>query len=399
MDLRTDYPFWLLEKGIIATYPSLAKDIHTDVLVVGAGISGALVAWRLCQSGVKTVVVDKRHVGMGSTAASTALLQYEIDVPLRELAQKVGLRNAEASYLLGIRAINEIGKLSKRFAAAGFQTRPSLQYASFQKDYHDLKTEYRMRKDIGIDIEWLEKEDLKNLYGFEKAAALLSSDGAVVNAYGLTHALLLHGLKCGLQVYDHTEIAAVHHHKRSVSVKTADGYTISARKLVIACGYESGKYLPKQVEQLTTTYAIVSEPFQMQQFWHQDSLIWETAMPYLYLRTTDDHRILIGGKDEDFSSAKSRDRSLASKAKALELAFCKLFPDIRFKTDFRWAGLFASTKDGLPYIGNYAANKHIYFALGFGGNGIVFSQIAANIIHDMILGKKNEEAKLFVFDR
>ncbi|PZF74613.1 NAD(P)/FAD-dependent oxidoreductase [Taibaiella soli] len=399
MDLRTDYPFWLLEKGIIATYPSLVQDLHTEVLVIGAGISGALVAWRLCKSGIKTVVVDKRHVGMGSTAASTALLQYEIDVPLRELIPKIGQRNAEESYLLGIRAIDEIGKLSKHFAAVDFQTRPSLQYASYRKDYKDLKIEYQLRKNIGIDIEWLEQEDVKKWYGFEKAAAVLSANGAVVNAYGLTHALLLDGLKSGLQVYDHTEIISITNNKRSVSVKTGDGYSITARKLVIACGYESNKYLARPVDQLSTTYAIVSEPFAEKQFWHQNSLIWETATPYLYLRTTDDHRILIGGKDDNFTSVQKRNKALSLKAKALETSFCKLFPHINFKTDFRWAGVFATTKDGLPYIGNYGTNRHIYFALGFGGNGIIYSQIASNIIHDLITGKKNNEAKLFSFDR
>lgn len=399
MDLRTDYPFWLLEKGIIAPYPSLARDVHTEVLIIGAGISGALVAQRLCKAGVKTVVVDKRHVGMGSTAASTALLQYEIDVPLHALVKKVGQRNATESYLLGIRAIDEIGKLAKRFAAAGFQNRPSMQYASFQKDYNDLKTEYRMRKAIGIDIEWMERADIIKCYGFDKPAALLSANGAVVNAYSLAHALLLDGLKSGLEVYDHTEVVSISNHKRSISVQTADGYTITARKIVIACGYESSKYLPRQVEKLSTTYAIVSEPFAENKFWHRNSLIWETSMPYLYLRTTDDNRILIGGKDDDFTSVQKRNRALAAKAKALEASFFKLFPGINFKTDFRWAGLFAATKDGLPYIGNYGTNKHIYFALGFGGNGIIFSQIAANIIHDLITGKKNEEAKLFSFDR
>ena len=76
MDLRSDFPFWLLDKGIIHSYPSLLKDIRTDIVMMGAGISGALTAWYLCHAGFKTVVVDKRHVGMGSTAAITALLQY-----------------------------------------------------------------------------------------------------------------------------------------------------------------------------------------------------------------------------------------------------------------------------------------------------------------------------------
>ena len=96
MDLRSDYPFWLLDKGIIHSYPSLLKNIRADVVIMGAGISGALAAWYLCHAGFKTVIVDKRHVGMGSTAASTALLQYELDTPLTELIAKRGERSGSA---------------------------------------------------------------------------------------------------------------------------------------------------------------------------------------------------------------------------------------------------------------------------------------------------------------
>ena len=108
MDLRTDYPFWLLDKGILGSYPSLEKDLSTEVAIVGAGISGALIAWQLCKAGIRCVMVDRRHVGMGSTAATTGLLQYEIDIPLAELIEKVGHKNAADSYLLCSQAIDEL---------------------------------------------------------------------------------------------------------------------------------------------------------------------------------------------------------------------------------------------------------------------------------------------------
>src|ERR1700709_1350930 len=134
MDLRSSYPFWLLDQGIIRSYPSLPQDIHTDVAGMGAGISGALAAWYLSKAGLDTVIVDKRHVGMGSTAASTALLQYEIDTPLTELSGMIGAQAAERIYLLCLQSITELEKLCEKFPEAGFVHRPSLQYASFKKD-------------------------------------------------------------------------------------------------------------------------------------------------------------------------------------------------------------------------------------------------------------------------
>ena len=64
-----------------------------------------------------------------------------------------------------------------------------------------------------------------------------------------------------------------------------------------------------------------------------------------------------------------------------------------------WCGTFSSTKDALPYIGAYPGIPNMFFALGYGGNGITFSMIAAQIISDLYLGIANSDVHLFRFDR
>ena len=107
---------------------------------------------------------------------------------------------------------------------------------------------------------------------------------------------------------------------------------------------------------------------------------------------------MVGGKDIPYSDPGNRDFLLHRKAKALETSFQQLFPRIPFKTDFKWAGSFASTKHGLPYIGAIPQRPHTYFALGLGGNGITFSVMAAEIIRDLLTGKGNKNAISFSFD-
>lgn len=366
---------------------------------MGAGISGALTAWYLCHAGFNVVVVDKRHVGMGSTAASTALLQYEIDTPLSELITIRGERDAVASYLLCLKAITDLEEICGQWPEVAFTRKPSLQYASYRKDAPLLKKEYELRKQVGIILQWLDKTDLRNKFGFNKEAGILSRDAAEVKAYSLTHALLHRCKPLGLQVYDHTAITHFRESKQGVELVTEHGKKISGRKLVIACGYESAQYVPQKIQTLHSTYAIISEPGTTGHHWYQNAMLWETARPYLYLRTTNDNRVLIGGKDDDFSDPRRRDKALPAKAKALEQAFKKLFPAIRFRTDFKWAGTFASTKDGLPYIGSLPGKPHTYFALGLGGNGITFSVLAAQIIARLAAGLPDDNARLFDFNR
>jgi glycine/D-amino acid oxidase-like deaminating enzyme len=400
MDLRSGFPYSLLQYGVIASYPSLQQNIATDVAIIGGGISGALTAWHLSQAGFDVVVVDRRHIGMGSTAASTSLLQYEIDVPLYELINKVGEKNAIRSYHLCRETIHTMTSLAHKLRVKnGFRNKPSFQFASYLKHKTNLQKEFSLRKKIGFRVQWLDENDIRDRYGFQKPCGILSADGAEADAYLLTHALLQKSISRGLKVFDHTEINRISHHKKGVELITNDRKKISARKLIIACGYESQRYIPKKVQDLHSTYAIVSEPGPKKKFWYKNSLIWETKDPYLYLRTTADNRIIIGGKDVPSSNPWKRDELISSKAKALESAFKKLFPAIPFRTDFKWAGSFASTKDGLPYIGSIPQRPHTFFALGLGGNGITFSLIAARIIRDNLMGKKNPDAGLFSFER
>ncbi|HWZ16352.1 MAG TPA: FAD-dependent oxidoreductase [Mucilaginibacter sp.] len=400
MNLYEQHPYWLMKDGIVASYPSLGKNLAIDVAIMGAGISAALTASHLRNSGLSVAVFDRRHAGMGSTAASTAFLQYEIDTPLTELRGYVGEKNAVKSYELCREAIYTIGTICKKLKPEfGFNFRPSTQYASFKTHYDKLLQEYKLRRKHGFNVEWMEKGDLKKIFGFEAPGGIFSEDGGEVDAYLLTHALLKDFEKSGHTVYNNTPILDIEYSKHGATLHTHNDLKIKAKKLVIACGYESLQYVPKKIADIYSTYALVSEPLHDKYFWHRNSLIWETATPYLYFRVAGDNRILIGGRDDPYHPPHIFPSRIKTKTEQLKQAFLKKMPHIPLRPDFSWAGAFAVTKDGLPYIGMIPEKPHTYFALGFGGNGITFSVVAANIIHDMVMGKKNENAELFMFNR
>ncbi len=403
MNLHTPYPYWLLKNGFLCEYPILRHPLQVDFLVMGGGITGALIAWYLAKAGVAVAVVDRRHIGMGSTCASTALLQYEIDVPMHQLAKSVGEKNAARSYRLCIDAIDALEQICEKMSlATGFERKPSIYCASRIADLQDIDLEYTIRQKHGIRVERWDKSDVARAFPhFQSPGALYSPhDAGQVDAYALTHALLQDAIKEGAQVFDKTEITDIQHEKRQVVLRTQHEYSIRAKQLVIASGYESQEYLKQKVTRLHATYALVSEPFEGGEIWYRDALIWETARPYLYLRTTSDHRVLIGGRDEPFYSPGKRDKLLTKKTQLLTQDFDKRFPTLApLAVDFNWAGTFAETPDGLPFIGSVRERPRTVFALGFGGNGIVFSQIAATIIRDAALGKKNPDAPIFSFAR
>jgi glycine/D-amino acid oxidase-like deaminating enzyme len=400
MDLKSGLPYWLIQSGLPYNYPKLAGHSKTAVVIIGGGISGALTAWHLCNSGIEAMLVDRRTIGLGSTCASTSLLQYELDIPFVKLAEICGKKKAVYAYTRSREALRELKDIAIQTGFAHLQSKESLYYAASQKDVKLLEKEYAARKKAGLEVQLLDRHDIHLTFGINAPAALLSAEAAQTNAYLLTHHLLQQSMQKGLRVFDRTAVTDIIHEKNNILLHTEDGYTISARKVVFATGYESVHYIREPVVHLHSTFATAGEHADdARDFWHRNALIWNTADPYLYLRVTEDHRIIIGGRDEKYNNPEKRDKHIPAKTKQLCKDFRRLFPQIDFSPEFSWAGTFGTTDDSLPYVAEYAPMPDCYFALGFGGNGIIFSQIAASVITDLIRGKHNNDSKIFGFDR
>lgn len=400
MNIRSNEPYWLVKNGILHSYPSLRENITCDLLIVGGGITGALMAHFCIKNGFNTILIDKREIANGSTSATTSMLQYEIDTPLYLLSKMIGKEGAIASYKACRDSIKQIKQLVKEInSSCEFEFKKSLYFTIGKKDLDWLKTEYEHRKNAGLEVEWLNKEALKKSYGLLAEGAILSADGASIDAFCLTHDILNYNVRKGLMVFDKTELKNVKYQEKGILAITDTEATITAKKIIYCTGYESQIMLPDTIVKLKSTYAIVSEQTKKLSKSIGNTLFWNTESPYLYLRGTADDRVLVGGEDEDFRNPQRRDALLNRKRLKLIKTVNKLFPELTFIDDFAWCGTFGETKDGLPYIGAHPKFKHSYFCLGFGGNGITFSIIGADMITRMIKGDTDFLAHFFRFGR
>jgi glycine/D-amino acid oxidase-like deaminating enzyme len=399
MDLKSGRPYWLLKNRELANYPLLKQDLSCEVAVIGGGITGALTAYYLAEAGVDTVLLDKRGIGQGSTCANTALLLYELDTPLCQLIDAVGEAHAVRSYQLGLEAIDELQQLVAQVGdPCGFERKSSLYLASRKRDVAELQREYQARRSYGFRLAYLDSSALETSFRLHRPGALLSPDAAQVDPYRLTHKLLQKACGQGLRVYEGTEVIRCQPGPTGAVLTTSRGCRVTSNRVVFAAGYESQQYLRKKIVQLKSTYALVSDPVEELIDPEQSCVIWETARPYLYLRTTRDRRVLVGGEDEGFVNPDQRDRLIGKKSKQLKTKFSHLFPDIKLKIAYSWAGTFGETKDGLAYIGEHNEFPKAYFALSYGANGTTYAVVAARIIRDLYLGRGNADAAIFRFD-
>jgi glycine/D-amino acid oxidase-like deaminating enzyme len=401
MDLTSGAPFWIIKNGLLATYPRLKGDRRCDVAVIGGGITGALVAHRFAHAGIPVILVEGREIGYGSTGATTALIQYEIDSHLSDLIDRVGEASAVRSYKLCQEAVLGIERLATEGGDdCGYVRKKSLYLASKPRDRRRLEEEYKARRRAGIEVDFLSSPEIRQRFSFQRPAALLSNLAGEVDAFRLTHKLIAQACRLGLEAYDRTFVAKLDPRRDGVELRTGDGHRIQAKKVVFATGYETPRYLDQKIVKLTSTFALATAPVESFEGWGEDRcLIWETARPYFYARTTGDGRVIMGGADKPFATAHKQEKLISLQTRKLEAAFTRLFPAIPIYVDWRWGGTFGETKDGLPYIGTVPQFPHGYFALGYGGNGITFSSIAAGLLLDLFLQRRNPDLEIFRFDR
>jgi glycine/D-amino acid oxidase-like deaminating enzyme len=401
MDLLSSRPFWPIRDGLPQVYPALEKNEACEVAVIGAGISGALVAWHLTRAGIDTVVVDRRDVAHGSTAGNTGLVLYELDTSLVRLSARFGAPFALRVYHRCRAAVKGIARIVRTERIdCGFARTTSLQVAAQRGHVPRLQHEFEARRAAGFAVEWWPRARVAQESSLPHPAALWSRDAAQVDAYRLTHGLLAAARRGGARIYDRTAVSRLRMHRQGVELGTSRGVRIRAREVVVASGYETSAFLAEGRVALHSTYALVTEPVASLAGWPAGrAVIWDTGNPYYYLRTMADGRILIGGLDEPFRDPRQRDRLLTRKAGALRQRLAQFFPKISTEVAYAWAGTFADTKEGLPFIGRHPDVPNVLFALGYGGNGITFCLIAAEIIRDELLGRRDPDAELFGFER
>ena len=398
LDLRTGTPLWLTTPSARVPFRKLQRDRTTDICIIGAGVTGAMLAEELTAAGLRVIVLDRRAPLIGSTAATTALLQYDIDQPLTKLDGQIGKERAVRAWRRSKLALEGLAVKIEMLELRCAMKRVDALYLAGDKLGRDgLHAEWEARRHAGLITQFLPHAELKERYGIDRAAAIRAFDNLTVNPLKMAAGFHRRAQERGAEILAPATAAAVTHGKDSVTVHLAEGPSITARALVYCTGYELPRALGRYQRDIISTYAIATRP-QPNRIWPTGCMLWESSDPYLYVRATSDGRVICGGEDEEFTSPEKRDRLMQKKQEVLEKKLKKLLPQLDTRAEFAWSAAFGGSTTGLPHIGPIKGEPHTYAILAYGGNGITFSRLGAEIIRaELVDGKKDPDADLFAF--
>ena len=404
--LRLARPLWLDREHARAArrFPSLSGTISADVVVVGAGVTGAAIAWRLASAGARVVVLDGARAARGSTAASSALLMQEPDEDFSNLQQRYGAADTRRIWQLSRAATREfVAEVRRLRIACELSSRDSVYFTLDQEREGGLCREQRLRARAHCGGRWLGSAALERTVGFRGVAAIRTRGNAEADPVALSLGLLDAAERRGAAIFERSRVQHSIPDGSGVRVLTARG-EVRCGRVVVATGYATREFKPLIGRfRLLDTYVVATEPVSSSMrraLGLSNVMIWDTSRPYHYARWSRDGRLLLGGGDRRHQAGARRSRALRAGAQEVREYFEALYPALRgIRTDYAWEGLFATTPDGLPYIGPHRRYPNHLFALGYGGNGMTFGYLAAKLIAERIEGKISPDHDLFAFDR
>lgn len=354
----------------------------------------------------KVAVFDRRGPAEGSISASTALIQWEIDLPLTALARRLGDEAARRAYLRSFEAVRALGDRVVALAIdCDWVERQSLYVTGDAYGRRALKAEAAARTAAGLPSTFLTAPELRERFGVDRTGAILSQGSAAVDPVRLTRGLLNAAARNGAALHWPVEIVSLRASPHGQELTTSNGSKILARHVVFCTGYEFPEGLQTPGGRIVSTWAMATAPDHVSADriapagapdWMADTLLWEASDPYLYARSDALGRLIVGGEDEANPSAQSEERRLAAKGRTLARKFSALTGASPPTPARVWAGAFGESVSGLPRISPFPGHPDVWAAIGFGGNGVTWAMIASQIVSAALAGYRDPDADLFV---
>ena len=404
-----DNSLWTAAQAVPAQYPWLDKAESCDVLVIGGGVTGAMIAYRLASSGVNTVLAAADKIGFGETSVSPAFISGELEKTLAEMSCIMEQGAAVNSYRVALDAMEKFDSLSSELGTDfGYVKRDSLYYTSCEQGFEDLRNEYNLRKHNGFPVEFIDDRSSVNDFSFPiKAGIYTTGLAASINPYLLDHALIKKASENGARIYENTGITGVEDKNGYHTAFTDTRQCIGAKKIVVATGYDANGYIGG-LSASRTLFNIASLPLPgAPAGWKNSCVIKNDSALTTYMSVTADNRITASRIESGLLTGNGKLAGCIPVKPIENRKFIDIESEMRkmlpgcpdISIDFRYTSCLKSTADGLPMIGEHDDFDGYYFALCAGAGGMLFSEIAGRYIAEMFKGKTPQDASLFCPNR
>ncbi len=373
-------PLWNDTGATFGSFPQLTNNLQVDVAIVGGGITGLTAAWLLRRAGKTVAVLEGRELLSGVTGSTTAHLTQIVDTRYHQIEKDFGAEAAQivaGSSLAAIQLIELIIRDLK--IECGFRRLPGYLFAQNEVQQVELLKEMDAAERAGL----LVRNEVP-AFPLPIRAAMRVDNQAEFDPRRYLAPIAKALASEGVSIFEHSPVEVIKGDS-PCELTTKSGLTVRAEHVIEAT------HSPLNLLLLQTKIAhyqsyVVSGPTQKP----LEGLFWDMENPYHYIRTQQTPsgiQLIVGGNDHKTGQMADTENE-----------FSKLIQytgQLGVTPTHRWSAQVVEPVDGLPFIGRNSNNKSVFVATGFSGNGMTFGTIAAMVISDLILQRKNDWSEVY----
>ncbi|WP_074035847.1 FAD-dependent oxidoreductase [Exiguobacterium profundum] len=372
---------------------SVHQDLSSEVVVVGAGITGVLTALLLAEQGKQVMLVEAARLGTGTTGYTTAKVSAQHGVVYAELLESFGKEKARLYYEANMEAIQFLSDQVNAFGIeCDLEPQDAYMYAeSSEGTVEQLVQEERAYKTIGIDGEDATNE-VNHKLPYPVKKAIVMRNQLQFHPVKYLQGLMERFIELGGTFYEMTRVSDLEYGTPN-RLKTEAGHTISTDDVVIATHYPfndfKGVYFSKmEVERSYVVSAEVpSSDFPEGMYISIDS----PSRSLRHVKMENGNKLALFGGENHTSGQKEQTRMCYENLGV----FANRYFGVESFTH-HWSAQDLITLDHVPYIGQMTKDTpHVYVATGFSKWGMSQGIIASRLITDLVMGRKNRYEALY----
>ena len=366
-----------------SSYPALHENVQADVVVIGAGITGLTTALALATAGLKTIVIEARRVGCGTTGYSTGNLYIATQPYYQNIHSKFGKEAVRVVAHSRKEALDYIERTVEAYKIdCHFSRRPGYMFTDGRRESL-IEKEVETLKEVGIEIAYVKElpfpAKVKKIALFPNQARF----NPKIYCDGLTKAFT----QAGGKLFEKSPIIEAQE-KHGQCVAHTGKHTITARAMVMATHTPKGIHPMQMLAAPYRSYVVAATlkdgRYPNGHFWNADPDGHISSTHAVHGQEID--MLMVAGGHHKTGQARHSDAE--DNYREIE-AYIRSHFEVE-TIQHKWSAQHYQAADDIPYIGlAYCHSKNFYVAGGYFADGLTYGTVAGRLLADLIQGKKN----------